>query len=123
MAPCELSAFDLGSVLVHAGAGGLCERVQRLLEGADGDVVVCDVARVRAPDITTVAALARVSLTARRFGRTLRLCHPPPALVELVELAGLADVVLLGVEPLGQAEEGEEPVGVEERGHRGDLAG
>lgn len=99
-------------------------RVRRLLAEVEGDEIVCDLGNVTDPDLTTVAALARIALTARRFGRTLRCCHAPPALTELVELAGLAEAFgLLGLEPRGQAEEGEQPTGVEERAHGDDLAG
>lgn len=124
--PCELSAVDLGSLLADAGSGNLCTRVQRLLTGVEGEEVLCDLASVTDPDLATLAALARVSLAARRIGRTLRFCHPPPELVELAELAGLADVLLLGsrplgVEPVGQPEQGEQPAGVEERAHGDDL--
>jgi hypothetical protein len=50
-----------------------------------------------APDLATVDALARVQLVARRHGCRIRLMEPDPALVELIELAGLREV--LGLDP------------------------
>jgi hypothetical protein len=69
-------------------------------------------------DIRTVDALARLQLTARRLGWELRLRYPPRELVELIDLAGLTDV--LRVEPVRKPEEREQPVDVEERVQRGD---
>ena len=70
-------------------------------------------------DIATVDALARLQLTARRLGWRLRLRSVSVELGELIELAGLTGV--LGVEPVGQPEEGEVTLDVEERVQRGDL--
>jgi anti-anti-sigma regulatory factor len=70
-------------------------------------------------DIGTVDALARLQLAARRIGWELRLREVPRELRELIDLAGLNEV--LGVEPLGQPEEREVPADVEERVQRGDL--
>jgi hypothetical protein len=49
-------------------------------------------------DARTVDALARLQLLACRIGWELKLENPADELVELIELAGLADV--LRVEPL-----------------------
>jgi anti-anti-sigma regulatory factor len=85
----------------------------------DGDaVLLCDVAAVTHPDAGTVDALARLELTARRHGRELRLRDPPPALRELLELCGLAEV--LRVEPRRQPEQREQPLRVQERVEMGD---
>jgi hypothetical protein len=70
-------------------------------------------------DIGTVDALARLQLSARRLGRRLRLREAPLELRELIELAGLSRV--LGVEPVGQAEEREVALDVEKRVQPGDL--
>jgi anti-anti-sigma regulatory factor len=70
-------------------------------------------------DIATVDALARLQLTARRLGWRLRLRSVSVELRELIELAGLTGV--LGIEPVGQPEEGEVALDVEERVQRGDL--
>lgn len=58
-------------------------------------------------------ALARLRLAARRAGREFPPVQVGPRLRELVELAGLAEV-LLGVEPGRQAEQREQGPGVEE---------
>ena len=49
-------------------------------------------------DVTTVEALARLQLAARRHGYTLRLCNAAADLTELIALLGLTDVLgLTGV--------------------------
>jgi anti-anti-sigma regulatory factor len=68
----------------------------------------------------TLDALARLVLSARRRGLELRVVAAPPALRELVALAGLDDA--LGLEPERQPEEREEPLRVEEEGEVGDRA-
>jgi hypothetical protein len=70
-------------------------------------------------DIGTVDALARLHLSARRLGWRLRLREASVELRELIELAGLSRV--LGVEPVGQPEEREVALDVEERIQAGDL--
>lgn len=77
------------------------------------------------PDLRTVEALARLQLVARRHGIALRFCEVPPALQELLTLAGLDGIVLrcLGVEAGRQPEEGKQPGGVQEGIHRRDPAG
>jgi hypothetical protein len=64
------------------------------------------------PHLAAVDELARLQLGLRRVGLEIRLCYAPDELLELVELAGLSEV--LGVEPGRQAEEREDVVGVEE---------
>jgi anti-anti-sigma regulatory factor len=63
-------------------------------------------------DCVTLDALARLQLAARRVGVELRLCLAEPELRELASFAGLTGVLRL--EPRRQAEEREEPLGVEE---------
>ncbi|MFJ5552010.1 STAS domain-containing protein [Streptomyces sp. NPDC093225] len=96
--------------------------------------VVCDLAGLTAPGLPTLDALARLALTARRHGGSLRLTGAPPGLAALLELSGLGDVLAQQQagqgdagqgdadqrqaelrQPLRQAEEGEPPVGVQER--------
>ena len=72
---------------------GLCDRVHRLLEAGNVDLVVCDVSRLVAPDAVAVDALARMQLTAHRLGHDIRLRHACPYLAGLIFLAGLSDVV------------------------------
>jgi hypothetical protein len=65
-------------------------------------------------DLRTVDALARLRLAGKRLGFDVRLT-PTEELLELIELAGLVEV-------LGQPEEREQPLGVEEERQLGDSA-
>ena len=65
-------------------------------------------------DLGTVDALARLRLAGKRLGFEVRMT-PTEELLELIELAGLVDV-------LGQPEERKEPLGVEEERQFGDSA-
>jgi STAS domain len=47
------------------------------------------------PELGTIGALARLELNARRSGCRLELENAGPLVVELLELAGLRDVLLL----------------------------
>jgi len=71
-------------------------------------------------ELGIVDALARLQLAARRSGYELAVTEAPSDLLELIELAGLSD--LLGVEPLRQAEQREERLGVEEERELPDSA-
>jgi anti-anti-sigma regulatory factor len=71
-------------------------------------VVVVDAGAIVDPDLDTVDALARWQLRLQRMGATLRTCNASAELQDLLELAGLADVVALPVEPRQRAEEGEQ---------------
>lgn len=55
------------------------------------------------PDAVAVEAIARMQLTLKRLGRSLRVRGAGPELLDLLDLAGLCDVVpgcdRLGVEP------------------------
>jgi ABC-type transporter Mla MlaB component len=104
--------------LTPADAAAVCERARLNLERSGAEVLVCDVAALKRPDAGTIEALARLQLTARRLGRQVRLRDPSRELRELLDLFGLADA--LHVEPVGQAEEREQPRGVEERVERDD---
>jgi hypothetical protein len=64
-------------------------------------------------DLGTVDVLARLKLAARRRGIDLRIRQAPTDLCELIELCGLR-------ETLGQAEEREQGLRVEEERHLGD---
>jgi ABC-type transporter Mla MlaB component len=119
-----MTALVIGAPIACADVPGLCERVRRRAAESDADVIVCDVRGLVRPDALTVNALARVQLTARRLGRRVRLLDAPPELLDLLRFFGLDEALPaaadLVVEPLGQAEEREEPRGVEERVEPGD---
>jgi hypothetical protein len=87
--------------------------------------VICDVSQITEPDERALEALARLQLTARRLGVSIRLHNAGSALVDLVALVGLSDVLVCGesgVEVDRQVEQREE-IGVDEEVHRGDDAG
>ena len=71
-------------------------------------------------ELGIVDALARLQLAARRSGYEVAVTDAPRDLLELIELAGLSEV--LGVEPLRQPEQREQGLGVEEEGEFPDAA-
>ena len=85
-------ALAIGGPLTRADLPDLCQRVCALLERTDADVVLCDVTTA-GPDAVTVDALARVHLVARRHGCGTRVCGASSELIELLDLAGLRDVL------------------------------
>jgi ABC-type transporter Mla MlaB component len=83
--------LDVGSPIPRAAVPGLCRRVHRLLCTRGADMVTCDVAALEKPDVTAIDALARLQLTARRLGRSIRLRNAPVMLRDLLNLTGLCD--------------------------------
>jgi hypothetical protein len=96
----------------------------------------CDVSALTDADELALEALVRLQLTARRLGRSIRLCNANTSLVDLLALVGLtevlpvvdapgecgeADAVDSGVEVNGQVEERKQ-VRVDEVVDRGDAA-
>ncbi|WP_420035274.1 STAS domain-containing protein [Streptomyces sp. cg28] len=119
-----MPSFPAPSVVVVAGpirpadVPELCDRVRAARRGDGGDIV-CDVSGVTATDLATVDALARMQLAARRAGGRIRLRDPSPRLALLLSLTGLGET--LGIEPLGDPEEREPPLGeVQEAVETGD---
>jgi len=88
--------------------------------GPDGAELACLVLDGPGPpDLAAVDSVARLMLVAGRLGGRIILDEVAPAMGAILELAGL------GVEVEGQAELGEQPLGVqdgEEPTHRGHLA-
>lgn len=70
----------------------LCDRLRTVIAMSDAEVVVCDVAGLPA-NARSIEALARMQLTARRLQRRIRLQRASPELQQLLQFAGLADVV------------------------------
>lgn len=101
----------------------LCEQLQAVIAAAAAGVVVCDVSALPA-SVRTIEALARLQLTARRLQRRIRLQRPSRELEQLLEFAGLADVVSVNARAGGEgerhAEHREHPLDVEEAVDRGD---
>jgi anti-anti-sigma factor len=71
----------------------VCDRFRELLERSSAAQVVCDVSAVREADATAIEALARMQLTAARLGFSMRLLHPCRQLQDVLDLAGLGDVL------------------------------
>jgi ABC-type transporter Mla MlaB component len=121
-----VSALVIGAPIACADVPGLCDRLRRRAAQSDADVILCDVRGLVRPDATCVHALARLQLTARRLGYRVRPRDPPPELRDLLRFVGLDEALPatggLRVEPVGQAEEREEPRRVEERVEPGDPA-
>jgi STAS domain-containing protein len=102
----------------RAEAAGLCERACSCLAESGVGPLVCDVGALTDPDAGTLDVLARLALTASRRARRVRLRGACGELEELVELAGLVEVLpaeeRLRLEPGGQPEHREEPRSVQE---------
>jgi ABC-type transporter Mla MlaB component len=113
----SLEPDDVPDLLARMGPG---------MVRADATIILCDLARLADADMATVDALARLALRARRMGCAVSLRDPSTELLELVGLAGLGEVLPCapgsGVEVVGQSEEREEPLGVEEERDAGDPA-
>ena len=109
--------------IARADIPALCAGAHELLRRCRSDRVVCDVAALTAPDLATIDALARLRLTALRSGRQLRLrnaCHDLRGLLALTGLLGVLPLAALPLEPGRQAEQREQPLGVEEEDDPGD---
>ena len=107
----------VGGPIAHTSVPALCDHVRMLLATRGADVVTCDVAAVAPADATAIDALARLQLTARRLGRSIRLRNAPDALRELLALTGLSDELPLcaglRVQPHRKAEQREQ-LGIDE---------
>jgi len=84
--------FAIWGPITRDDMPGLCDRVCALLSESGAEVARCDVGGV-AVDATTVDALARLQLAARRHGCQVRLRNASAELVELVDFMGLRDVL------------------------------
>jgi ABC-type transporter Mla MlaB component len=82
--PCPLGRADLPALFARTCA--------QLARHPRCELLLCDVAGVAA-DAVAVDALARLTLAARRRRCEVRLRGASPQLLELVELAGLVDVL------------------------------
>jgi hypothetical protein len=80
--------------------------------------VCLDCGQFEHPTAATVDQIARLELAARRCGCELELRNANPCLLELIGFVGLGEV--LRVESRRQAEQREEPGGVEEEGELDD---
>ena len=101
--------------------------IEQVVPGTGADhptVILCDLAQLTEADMGTVDALARLALGARRLGCSISLRDPSSNLCELLAFAGLGDVLprapASGVEVVGEPEQREEPLGIEEEGDPAD---
>ena len=92
------------------------------LLASPGREIECDVGALVDPDLGTVDALARLQLTVKRLGGSIRLRGTSTRLEELLALTGLGEVMPLCVEAVREAEEREEALGVEEEADARDGA-
>jgi hypothetical protein len=77
--------------VTRGNAGQSCEQFRLLLRDATPMPVICDVDAITSPDLVTVDLLARMQLTARRLGFSLRIRGASDQLLQLLELTGLGD--------------------------------
>jgi ABC-type transporter Mla MlaB component len=92
--PPRIASLRIDAPLARADLPGLLARTRALLDGDAIDVLRCEVAGVNADGIA-IEALARLALLARRRGCRLRLAGISAELSELIEFAGLAEVLTL----------------------------
>jgi ABC-type transporter Mla MlaB component len=114
------TVLSLGGPLARTDLPALCERGRALLEASGAEVLVCDASRLVNVDVVALDAFARLQLTARRLGGRICVRHAPVELEELLRFTGLAEICgLFGVDER-EAEEREEPLGVQEEGELDD---
>jgi len=82
----------LSEVTSAAEVEDLCVQARTLLLATQARVLIIDVGQAPA-DLQTIEAVAKLSLTARRLGRSMQLRHASPALADLVGFVGLADTL------------------------------
>ena len=83
----------LDGPMTPGSVGSLCGRLADVVRATGVDLVTCDVAGLAHPSAADVDAVARLQLTARRLGRSIRLRHASSRLRELLHLCGLQEVV------------------------------
>ena len=92
----------------------------------DTTVLVVEVRAITKPDLATVDALSHLMVSVRDLGCSIRLRNASPDLQELLGLCGLSDALPLCDElalvDQGQAEQREQPLGIEEVVEPGDPA-
>ena len=111
-----MTVFVLEGRITRADVPVLRDRFRALLEQSGAASITCQVGGLTDPDAVVVDALARLQLTAQRFGSTIRVRGACPHLQELIALAGLRDVLTLAgesalesaLESVGQPEEREQ---------------
>lgn len=87
---------DVGDGVTVADVRRIRQDLCDVLERDGSATVLCDLGAVDVVDAGTIEAVARLTLTARRQGRSIRVRGAPRALLDLLELVGLRDVVPVG---------------------------
>src|SRR5690242_18684420 len=67
-------------------------------------ILVVDVRTLTEPDLRTLEVLARLQLTARRLGATLRLAHPCERMRDLLAWSGLDAMLPLDAESVAEGD-------------------
>jgi ABC-type transporter Mla MlaB component len=83
--------MDLREPIARSAVPDLCERLRLLLAAGEVDLVTVEVGGIAGPDQVAIDALARLQLTARRLGRSIRLRHARAKLRDLLVLTGLSE--------------------------------
>src|SRR5262249_54791700 len=83
--------MDVSEPLALAAVPELCERLRLLLAAGDVHLVTVEVGALASPDPVALDALARLQLTARRLGGSIRLRHAREKLRDLLVLSGLSE--------------------------------
>ncbi|MET7340281.1 STAS domain-containing protein [Streptomyces sp. NPDC005547] len=78
--------------LTRADVPRLCAELRAALAASPTATPACDVSAAVHPDLTTIEALARLTLVTRRAGARLRLRGTPPELRALLDLVGLGEM-------------------------------
>lgn len=91
-APQDRLQTSAGGVADDAAVRALCERLHAVIVRSDAHTIVVDVGPLPA-NCRSIEALARLQLTARRNDRLIRLRRASPELQQLLDFAGLADVI------------------------------
>jgi ABC-type transporter Mla MlaB component len=108
--------LDMSSPVSRATIAALCERVQEMLGVRDVHLVTCEVGALTDPDPVAVDALARMQLTARRAGGSIRLRHARARLRDLLAAIGLCEALPRCSDTVraGRQVEQREQIGVDE---------
>lgn len=113
-------ALVLGTGVTPDDVPELCRQARGTAGAAGGRTVRCDVGAIARPDLVTIDALARLTLSLARQGIEVRFVAATPELRDLLRLAGLDPVVRCegesALEPKRQPEQRKPARGVEEEG-------
>jgi anti-anti-sigma factor len=85
---------SIGGRLDPSDAARVAALIDDLLRDQPAKTVICDVGGLVDPDAAAIDAICRIRVRVRRRGGRLRLRHPSPELVDLIDLVGLCDVLV-----------------------------